>query len=163
KGIAALPVFRLEVAGMCVAFASRRATPLFPIYLLLAVTALAEPHSALASALANPTAPAHSSAVAEPSLGGLSMIDPLPAVPPLAAAEEIRDSTQPAVVFTESPESEWLASWQAGYLQLLGDDGRALAGFYDPFSYQFAYGSAGVQPYRLGWYSYNDYVLMSSA
>jgi hypothetical protein len=38
-----------------------------------------------------------------------------------------------------------------------------LAGFYDPFTRQFAYGSAGVQGYRLGWFSYNDFVYMPSA
>jgi hypothetical protein len=63
-------------------------------------------------------------------------------------------------VITEMPESPWLASWQSAYQRLLGDDGAALVGFYDPFSLQFAYGNAGVQPYRLGWYSYNDFVMM---
>lgn len=38
-----------------------------------------------------------------------------------------------------------------------------LAGFYDPFTRQFAYGSAGVQPYRLGWFSYDDFVFMPRA
>jgi hypothetical protein len=40
---------------------------------------------------------------------------------------------------------------------------QELAGFYDPFTRQFAYGSAGVQPYRLGWFSYDDFVFMPSA
>jgi len=31
-------------------------------------------------------------------------------------------------------------------------DDEWLGGFYDPFSRQFAYGSAGVQAYRLGWF-----------
>jgi hypothetical protein len=69
----------------------------------------------------------------------------------------------PEVIATEAPESDWLASWQSNYLDLLGDDGRALAGFYDPFTLQFAYGADDIQPYRLGWYSYNDYVLMTKA
>src|SRR2546430_11805219 len=55
----------------------------------------------------------------------------LPPLPQFATPEEIRDQDQPIVVFTQTPDSEWLASWQAGYLQLLSDDGRALAGFYD--------------------------------
>ena len=38
-----------------------------------------------------------------------------------------------------------------------------LNGFYDPFTRQFAYGSAGVQPYRLGWFSYDDFVFMPGA
>jgi hypothetical protein len=42
-------------------------------------------------------------------------------------------------------------------------DDHSLADFYDPFSRQFAYGSAGVQPYRLGWFSYDDFVLMPGA
>jgi hypothetical protein len=31
-----------------------------------------------------------------------------------------------------------------------------LANYYDPFSGQFAYGNAGVQPYKFGWWSYDD-------
>jgi len=51
-----------------------------------------------------------------------------------------------AITVCESPELSWLAYAQSTYLGLLHDDGRALAGFYDPFSYQFAYGDASVQP-----------------
>jgi hypothetical protein len=40
---------------------------------------------------------------------------------------------------------------------------QTLAGFYDPFTRQFAYGSAGVQSYRLGWLSYDDFVYMPRA
>lgn len=83
-------------------------------------------------------------------------------------AEEVEEAQQflptiPGVITTEMPEIEQLASWQSAYLGLLGDEGLALAGFYDPFSYQFAYGQDGAQPYRLGWFSYNDFVLMSRA
>jgi len=35
--------------------------------------------------------------------------------------------------------------------------------YYDPFSRQFAYGSAGAKPHRLGWYSYDDFVWMPNA
>ena len=28
--------------------------------------------------------------------------------------------------------------------------------YYDPFTRQFAYGNAGIQPYKFGWYSYDD-------
>jgi hypothetical protein len=80
----------------------------------------------------------------------------------LAATEQYLP-TIPGVITTETPEIERLASWQSAYLGLLGDEGLALAGFYDPFSYQFAYGQDGAQPYRLGWFSYNDFVLMSRA
>jgi hypothetical protein len=38
-----------------------------------------------------------------------------------------------------------------------------LAGYYDPFTRQLAYGSAGVQAYRLGWFSYDDFVYMPRA
>jgi len=38
-----------------------------------------------------------------------------------------------------------------------------LPGFYDPFTRQFAYGSVGVQAYRLGWFSYDDFVFMPRA
>jgi hypothetical protein len=87
---------------------------------------------------------------------------------------ESRIETQPAeaidptgiglpMVTTETPELEQLAAWQSLYLGMLGDDGNALAGFYDPFSYQFAFGSEGAQAYRLGWYSYNDFALMPMA
>lgn len=38
-----------------------------------------------------------------------------------------------------------------------------LDAYYDPFSRQFAYGGAAVQPYRLGWYSYHDMVWMPRA
>ena len=31
-------------------------------------------------------------------------------------------------------------------------------GYYDPFSTQFTYGNAGVQPYQFGWFSYDDFV-----
>lgn len=72
-------------------------------------------------------------------------------------------TTIPGVVTTDVPEIPWLASWQSTYLGFMGDEGLALAGFYDPFSYQFAYGQDGAQPYRLGWFSYNDFVLMSRA
>jgi hypothetical protein len=67
------------------------------------------------------------------------------------------------VIITETPDISSLASWQSSYLWLMGDEGKALAGFYDPFTFQFAYGENGYQPYRLGWYSYNDFVLMSSS
>lgn len=70
-------------------------------------------------------------------------------------------STGNTLITTESPEVEWLASWQSAYLGLMSDEGRALLDFYDPFSYQFVYGQEGPQPYRLGWFSYNDFVLMS--
>jgi hypothetical protein len=123
-----------------------------PLYLLLAAAALTQ---------FPPAQPQR--ALADQSPSGLSLIEPLPAIQPVAPVEELAEPMQPIVVQTENPESDWLASWQAGYLHLVGDDGHALAGFYDPFTFQFAYGAAGVQPYRLGWYSYNDYVLMSSA
>ena len=76
-----------------------------------------------------------------------SLIEPMTPSP----AGELRQSPEaplPSVVFAETPESDTLASWQGMYLGLLGSRGEALAGFYDPFSLQFAYGSAGVQPYR---------------
>ena len=165
KGIAALrdPISAAARYQSPAALAHFEFTSVSPLYLLLAAAALAEPHLAFAPALADQTPVAWPTAMVQPPLDGLSTIEPLPAVPPLAAAEEIQHPPQPMVVLTDSPESQWLASWQSGYLRLIGDDGRALAGFYDPFTFQFAYGAAGVQPYRLGWYSYNDYVLMSSA
>ncbi len=152
------------------------------LLLLLATAALAEPNVGLPSALAEQSPALYQSSLNQPSLNqpllnqsslnqqlpsGLSILEPLPAVspfvPPRAADQEMHDQSQPFLVTTENPDAAWLASWQASYLHLLGDDGHALAGFYDPFTFQFAYGAAGVQPYRLGWYSYNDYVLMSSA
>lgn len=86
--------------------------------------------------------------------------------PVLSLLEELDGAEQflptiPGVITTEMPEIEQLASWQSAYLGLLGDEGLVLAGFYDPFSYQFAYGQDGAQPYRLGWFSYNNFVLMS--
>jgi hypothetical protein len=63
----------------------------------------------------------------------------------------------------ETPERPVLSWCQLAYLGLLGDEGRGLAGFYDPFTSQFAFGNAGQQPYRLGWYSYNDFVLMRNS
>ncbi len=93
----------------------------------------------------------------------LEPFPPLPAaasdMPSQASGEQLFPNS--SVVITETPEIAPLASWQSGYLGLLGDEGKALAGFYDPFSFQFAYGDNGYQPYRLGWYSYNDFVLMS--
>src|SRR5262249_55310350 len=86
-----------------------------------------------------------------------SLLSP-PQGQPLLEPEDLPGSQLVAV---ETPEIGWLATWQTAYLDLLNGDDRALAGFYDPFSFQFAYGAAGAQPYRLGWYSYNDYVLMS--
>jgi hypothetical protein len=50
-----------------------------------------------------------------------------------------------------------------GYLESLFDDSGQTTNYYDPFSRQFAYGSAGAQPYRLGWYSYDDFVWMPNA
>jgi hypothetical protein len=35
--------------------------------------------------------------------------------------------------------------------------------YYDPFSNQFAYGNAGVQPYLFGWYSYDDVLWIPTA
>ncbi len=35
---------------------------------------------------------------------------------------------------------------------------RLVAGYYDPFGWQFAYGMAGVQPYKFGWYSKDELV-----
>ena len=54
---------------------------------------------------------------------------------------------------------------QSAYLGMLGDRGALrLSGFYDPFSYQFAYGDAGTaSPLPPGSYSYNDYVLMTNS
>src|SRR6478672_10677733 len=75
----------------------------------------------------------------------------------------IVDSPGPWVVGIDTPEGPCLAWCQSAYLKLLGDSGRVLAGFYDPFTYQFAYGNAGQQPYRLGWYSYNDFVLLPNS
>jgi len=40
---------------------------------------------------------------------------------------------------------------------------QTLPGYYDPFTRQFAYGSAGVQPYRLGWSSMDEIVVMPKA
>src|SRR4051812_25197538 len=84
-----------------------------------------------------------------------SLIEPLATPPAEPAGPELRiadqTATGPSLVETETPEIESLASWQASYLWLLGDDGKALSGFYDPFSFQFAYGQNGHQPYRLGW------------
>lgn len=37
------------------------------------------------------------------------------------------------------------------------------ANFYDPFSTQFTYGTAGVQPYQYGWLSYNDFTYIPSS
>jgi hypothetical protein len=95
---------------------------------------------------------------------GSSVLEPLPQ-PELQSAGSgsnaiVVDGAGPSAVVIEPPEDTWLAWGQSAYLGLLGDEGRALAGFYDPFSYQFAYGNAGQQPYRLGWYSDNDFVLM---
>jgi len=95
-----------------------------------------------------------------------SLIEPfphLPAEPPTPSPPPIdqQPSSAPSLVDTDTPELAPLATWQTSYLGLLGDEGKALDGFYDPFSYQFAYGDSGYQPYRLGWYSYNDFVLMS--
>jgi hypothetical protein len=95
-----------------------------------------------------------------------SVVEPFPPLPSASPNSPTQPSDQqPApnssLVVTETPEIPSLATWQSSYLGLLGDDGKALAGFYDPFSFQFAYGDQGYQPYRLGWYSYNDFVLMS--
>jgi len=129
-------------------------------YLLLAVCVLAQPQL---DAAALPFADAPSPG---PSLLAPSSVEPLS--PAAERSARVTDASAainaaPLLVQTETPQWSWLASWQSGYLWLMGDDGRALAGFYDPFSYQFAYGAAGPQPYRLGWYSYNDYVLMSNS
>src|SRR4051812_5943973 len=112
-------------------------------------------------------APSYAPAASGPSTVWPSILEPLQGAAPssgaLAPEEGDFTITPPSVVFTETPESAWLASGQSAYLEMLGDHGAALAGFYDPFSFQFAYGDVGAQPYRLGWYSYNDYLLMTNS
>jgi hypothetical protein len=39
---------------------------------------------------------------------------------------------------------------------IIAADDSARMRYYDPFSTQFAFGNRGVQPYRFGWYSYDD-------
>src|SRR6478672_1323004 len=91
-------------------------------FLVLAIAAVAQPQTALGI---EPTdlspAFAHSPLV-EPSLGGLSVIEQLPATQPLTTPNANGDQSQPMVVLTENPESQWLASCQSGYLHLMGDD-----------------------------------------
>jgi hypothetical protein len=131
-----------------------------PLHLLVVISTLAaEPRAAVTPVLVAAASP-------EPMFDG-SLLEQPPSLAPWSPTQfgESLDnrSAGPELIVTETPDSEWLASWQSSYLQLVGDDGHALAGFYDPFSFQFAYGSAGTQPYRLGWYSYNDYVLMTNS
>src|SRR5436305_753577 len=94
-----------------------------------------------------------STLAAEPSFFGPSLIEPARDAPPAAEVLPPAHTTdldaEPPLVVCETPESSWLAYAQSTYLGLMHDDGLALPGFYDPFSYQFAYGSAGAQPYRL--------------
>jgi len=108
-----------------------------------------------------------STLAAEPSFFGPSLIeapnDSAPSAEVLPPGYRTEADAEPPLVVCETPESSWLAYAQSTYLGLMHDDGLALPGFYDPFSYQFAYGSAGAQPYRLGWYSYNDYLLMTNS
>jgi hypothetical protein len=74
-----------------------------------------------------------------------------PIVPPAATAWDAYGSLPRA-----APGGAPIAPPFAG----LNADDHWLPGFYDPFSRQFAYGSAGVQAYRLGWFSYDDLVFM---
>jgi hypothetical protein len=132
-----------------------------PLSLLLLSALAAEPLSAVSEPPTDAAAsPLFAGSLLEPkaaSAGSASIGDSM--LPTM----EGDGSPGPSLAVCETPELSWLASAQSTYLGLLHDDGLALAGFYDPFSYQFAYGSAGAQPYRLGWYSYNDYVLMTNS
>ena len=63
----------------------------------------------------------------------------------------------------QTQDSSFLDALQSFCWDAITWQGQWLPGFYDPFSAQFAFGAAGTQPYRLGWYSYNDFVLMPDA
>jgi hypothetical protein len=129
--------------------------------LLVLAVLTAEPSSAAAPQSTTPWMAA--------DLLGPSLLEPFPELlPPASVALSPSAESTPQIppgglVVTELPDSEWLAACQSTYLYWMGDEGLGLNGFYDPFSMQFAYGNRGVQPYRLGWYSYNDYVLMGNA
>lgn len=67
----------------------------------------------------------------------------------------------------DRPGFEWLGhgAWREPTLALLGlHEPYYLGGYYDPYSsQQFAYGSLGATPYRLGWYAYQDAVYTPAA
>jgi hypothetical protein len=115
-----------------------------------------------AAALSNASLPQDTSAGGDlPSLFMPSLLETLHSKAselPLPGRHESEETI--GLVTAQTPEIPWLAWTQTTYLDLMADDAQTLAGFYDPFSLQFAYGDAGVQPYRLGWYSYNDFVLL---
>jgi len=83
---------------------------------------------------------------------------------PLAPPTTVAPWYEPTPVLP--PADANLPPWGEGRLiALLGSifEPQYLEGYYDPFSRQFAYGSAGVQPYRLGWLSYDDLTWMPKA
>ena len=136
------------------------------LYLLLALPGAAvgglpaaDPAAASSPATAPAPATAQLATYFEPST--LEPYSPATTNSPTAGETVAQLPTTPGIIQTEAPEIERLAAWQATYLGFMQDDALAPAGFYDPFSYQFAYGKDGAQAYRLGWFSYNDFVLMS--
>lgn len=81
--------------------------------------------------------------------------------PPDSAAPWYSDpSALPDVYNNQPPQSAGVAE---SLCEFFFPHVETLDGYYDPFSRQFAYGSVGVQSYRLGWFSYDDFVFMPNA
>lgn len=74
--------------------------------------------------------------------------------------DETSLSTLPATGFWEHP---LVHEFVSGMNPFVPEEPRVLEGYYDPYGWQASFGTNGHQPFRLGWVTYNDFVLIPAS